>query len=291
MASARGYGDLKAAVGDAVVAELAPLQERYRELRADEERARGRARRRRRQGARDRRADARRRARGDGGRAAAAAHTRVGPCHARPRASAPCCATSPTPRRPSGSRPTRPARSPSSAAARRRSPSPATTTRSCSRRPRARQHAALRGRARRRRRAGRCPTTRIRRAVIRTHTHDEQLRLAFGSCRVSVPHTEPYVLSKDDDPAGREVDALLAFVERMRHEPCEQWPDALLLLGDQVYADEVSPRDQGADRRAARPATARQPTRWATSRSTPRCTARAGATRRCAGCCRRSPAR
>ncbi|MDQ3724265.1 MAG: tryptophan--tRNA ligase [Actinomycetota bacterium] len=37
MASARGYGDLKAAVGDAVVAELAPLQERYRAIRADEQ--------------------------------------------------------------------------------------------------------------------------------------------------------------------------------------------------------------------------------------------------------------
>jgi tryptophanyl-tRNA synthetase len=36
MRSARGYGDLKAAVGEAVVAELAPLQERYRALRADE---------------------------------------------------------------------------------------------------------------------------------------------------------------------------------------------------------------------------------------------------------------
>jgi tryptophanyl-tRNA synthetase len=35
LASARGYGDLKAAVGDAVVAELAPLQERYAEIRAD----------------------------------------------------------------------------------------------------------------------------------------------------------------------------------------------------------------------------------------------------------------
>jgi tryptophanyl-tRNA synthetase len=34
--SARGYGDLKAAVGDAVVAELAPLQERYRAIRDDE---------------------------------------------------------------------------------------------------------------------------------------------------------------------------------------------------------------------------------------------------------------
>ena len=77
--------------------------------------------------------------------------------------------------------------------------------------------------------------------VIRTHTHDESLRLAFGSCRVSVPHEEPYVLSKDDDPRGREVDALLALVERMRHEPSSEWPDAFLLLGDQVYADEVSP--------------------------------------------------
>ena len=77
--------------------------------------------------------------------------------------------------------------------------------------------------------------------VIRTHTHDESLRLAFGSCRLSLPHTLPYVLSKDDDPRGRAVDALLALVERMRHEPVSEWPDAFLLLGDQVYADEVSP--------------------------------------------------
>ncbi|MEJ7825532.1 MAG: alkaline phosphatase D family protein [Solirubrobacteraceae bacterium] len=77
--------------------------------------------------------------------------------------------------------------------------------------------------------------------VIRTHEHGRTLRLAFGSCRVSVPHTEPYVLSKDADPRGREVDALLALVERMRGEPASQWPDAFLLLGDQVYADEVSP--------------------------------------------------
>lgn len=36
MAAARGYGDLKVAVGEAVAAELAPLQERYIELRDDE---------------------------------------------------------------------------------------------------------------------------------------------------------------------------------------------------------------------------------------------------------------
>jgi PhoD-like phosphatase len=80
--------------------------------------------------------------------------------------------------------------------------------------------------------------------VIRTHEHDRSLRLAFGSCRVSLPHSQPYVLSKDDDDRGREVDALLALVERMRHEPSSEWPAALLLLGDQVYADEVSPETE-----------------------------------------------
>ena len=82
--------------------------------------------------------------------------------------------------------------------------------------------------------------------VIRTHSPErqEELKLAFGSCRVSVPHGHPWSLTKDEDPRGREVDALLALVERMRHEPSAQWPDALLLLGDQVYADEVSPQTQ-----------------------------------------------
>jgi hypothetical protein len=78
--------------------------------------------------------------------------------------------------------------------------------------------------------------------VIRTHTGAASLRLAFGSCRVSLPHTEPYVRRKEDDARGREVDALLALVERMRQQPSSEWPDALLLVGDQVYADEVSPQ-------------------------------------------------
>jgi hypothetical protein len=81
-------------------------------------------------------------------------------------------------------------------------------------------------------------------SVIRTPSSDERLELAFGSCRATVPHEPPYVLRKDEDDRGREVDALLALVERMRHQPPERWPDALLLLGDQVYADEVSPATQ-----------------------------------------------
>ena len=78
-------------------------------------------------------------------------------------------------------------------------------------------------------------------SVIRTVARGKPLRIAFGSCRVSVPHEPPYTLSKDDDDRGREHDALLALVLRMREREPEEWPDALLLIGDQVYADEVSP--------------------------------------------------
>jgi len=78
-------------------------------------------------------------------------------------------------------------------------------------------------------------------SVIHTPAEGEPVRLAFGSCRVAVPHEPPYALSKDDDDRGREVDALYALALRMRDQPVEQWPTRLLMLGDQVYADEVSP--------------------------------------------------
>jgi hypothetical protein len=77
--------------------------------------------------------------------------------------------------------------------------------------------------------------------VIRPPRSDTHLTLAFGSCRVSLPHHPPYSRTKDEDKAGREVDALAALAHRMEREPPERWPDALLLGGDQVYADEVSP--------------------------------------------------
>ena len=78
-------------------------------------------------------------------------------------------------------------------------------------------------------------------SVIRTLHPDELLRFVFGSCRVSLPHEPPYTLTKDEDDCGREIDALYSMALRMRDEPREQWPHVLLLLGDQVYADEVSP--------------------------------------------------
>ena len=56
-------------------------------------------------------------------------------------------------------------------------------------------------------------------SVIRTRTPGQRVRLAFGSCRVTVPHEPPYTLSKDRDDRGREVDALLALVARLRAQP------------------------------------------------------------------------
>ena len=75
---------------------------------------------------------------------------------------------------------------------------------------------------------------------VRTLGRGQSGDLVFGSCRVSFPHEPPYSLSKDADSRGREVDALYALALRMRRTPPEQWPHLLLLLGDQVYADEVS---------------------------------------------------
>src|ERR671917_2631906 len=76
--------------------------------------------------------------------------------------------------------------------------------------------------------------------VIRTIESDGELNLSFGSCRISVPHEAPFTLDTDAKSDGYERDALYALALRMMREPHERWPDALLLLGDQVYADEVS---------------------------------------------------
>jgi hypothetical protein len=78
-------------------------------------------------------------------------------------------------------------------------------------------------------------------SVIRTYPRDGELRVAFGSCRLTVPHEPPYSLPRDEDERARETDALYALAARMRSEPNDRWPQLLLMLGDQVYADQVSP--------------------------------------------------
>ena len=78
-------------------------------------------------------------------------------------------------------------------------------------------------------------------SMIRTLGGEGPLRVSFGSCRVSLPHNPPYSLPKDEHPDGREFDALDSLVKEMLRAEPDRWPQVLLLLGDQVYADEVSP--------------------------------------------------
>ena len=77
---------------------------------------------------------------------------------------------------------------------------------------------------------------------LRTPTEDEKVTIVFGSCRVAVPQEPPYTLTKDEDKEhGREIDALYALAHRLRGLPREEWPDLLLMIGDQVYVDEDAP--------------------------------------------------
>jgi hypothetical protein len=78
-------------------------------------------------------------------------------------------------------------------------------------------------------------------SVIRTLAPGAPVRMAFGSCRVSMPHQPPYTYSKDEDERGFEFDALYVLAEEMIRGTREHWPQVLLLLGDQVYVDEGSP--------------------------------------------------
>jgi hypothetical protein len=68
---------------------------------------------------------------------------------------------------------------------------------------------------------------------IRTMDPSRGLRLVFGSCRTSVPH----------DPENNRVhgvDVLRGYGSRLVDAPEHEWADAVLFLGDQVYADEPS---------------------------------------------------
>ena len=86
-------------------------------------------------------------------------------------------------------------------------------------------------------------------SVIRTRGPKtaDRLKVIFGSCRY--PKTGD---AKLDDKLG--LDALDCFATRLTSMPVEELPDALLLLGDQVYADELTPdaRRQLAGRRTSK---------------------------------------
>ncbi|PSM41419.1 alkaline phosphatase [Streptomyces dioscori] len=70
-------------------------------------------------------------------------------------------------------------------------------------------------------------------SAIHTPVDDhETVRVAFGSCRWASPP------EGEKDPVG--PDALDTLAARIAADPRGERPDVLLLLGDQVYADEVS---------------------------------------------------
>ena len=70
-------------------------------------------------------------------------------------------------------------------------------------------------------------------SVLTTLKPGKPLRMAFGSCRTSVSH----------DKSGNTthgVDALRSLALRMTVDKDARWPDLVLFLGDQVYADETT---------------------------------------------------
>lgn len=80
--------------------------------------------------------------------------------------------------------------------------------------------------------------------VIRTLEDGRPLRMAFGSCRVSVSHDEQGNSTYGVDALRAMALALAGITEAVDSFEGVDWPDLLLLLGDQVYADETSPAMQ-----------------------------------------------
>jgi PhoD-like phosphatase len=79
-------------------------------------------------------------------------------------------------------------------------------------------------------------------SAIRTFSPGKPVDVCFGSCRVALPHEEPYTKSKDEHEDGHELDALHVLASQMVRDDRSKWPELLFLLGDQVYVDEGSPR-------------------------------------------------
>ncbi|MET1089343.1 MAG: alkaline phosphatase D family protein, partial [Arthrobacter sp.] len=74
-------------------------------------------------------------------------------------------------------------------------------------------------------------------SMIATLQPGKPLRMAYGSCRTSVPH----------DRAGNRthgIDSLRAYALKMASGDDTPWPDLVTFLGDQVYADLTSEQMQ-----------------------------------------------
>jgi phosphodiesterase/alkaline phosphatase D-like protein len=81
-------------------------------------------------------------------------------------------------------------------------------------------------------------------SVLRTADPGRRLRLSFGSCRIAelpVPPRRRGARRTQQHEQEHGPDALAACALDLRETPRERWPDLMLLIGDQVYADEVGP--------------------------------------------------
>jgi PhoD-like phosphatase len=86
------------------------------------------------------------------------------------------------------------------------------------------------------------PSSEMPPSAIRTIDPGKPIDVCFGSCRVALPHEGKYIETKDRHSDGKEFDALRVLAREMIRGEHDEWPEFLLLLGDQVYVDEGSPR-------------------------------------------------
>jgi phosphodiesterase/alkaline phosphatase D-like protein len=83
------------------------------------------------------------------------------------------------------------------------------------------------------------PDTRLPPSVIRTLDPGRTLRLVFGSCRIAELSAPRWRRNQHEQDHG--ADALGALALDLLDAPAEDRPDVMLLIGDQVYADEIGP--------------------------------------------------
>jgi hypothetical protein len=77
-------------------------------------------------------------------------------------------------------------------------------------------------------------------SVLRTLDPGGPGRLAFGSCRVAeLPPPRRRDRARQEQAHGS--DAVAALAHGLAGRPRESWPDSMLFIGDQVYADETGP--------------------------------------------------
>ena len=84
------------------------------------------------------------------------------------------------------------------------------------------------------------PDTPFPASVIRTLDPGRPLRMVFGSCRIAELNA-PRRWRRDRHEQDHGADALGALALDLREAPPDRWPDIMLLIGDQVYADEPGP--------------------------------------------------